>query len=492
MYALAWGLLLCASCVYFFSTNDADPDLWGHVFFGRQILASGAVPRLDTYSYTNPGRPWVDHEWLAQVAFAALYDRLGAAGLLLLKLLIGSSTFVLVLWRLRARGSAWVWGGVGLLTVAVLARGFAFRPQIFTYLGTALTLAVLDLHQRGSRRTLWVLPALFALWANLHGGFPLGLGVVAIFAAAAMLQEPATALQIGLVVLASLAATMLNPYGSALLAYIWNELRRAHPITEWQPAAIGDTGQFAFFVMLAAFVATLAWVRDWRAHAWEVLLAVAAAALALRHQRHTPVFALCAATPLARQLQAAGAWLGRRSGTALSPASGGAIGIALLTLAGLQLFLTGRRVERDGLQIVFASEDYPVAAVRALRAVEARANLAVPLEWGEYVLWFLAPRVKVSIDGRFATAFSEQVVRDNFDFFAGTPGWRRLIEDYPTDAALVPHGSACPLATLPGWQLVYEDAVARMYARAGSAAWPARLHRSEPTAASTEREDLFP
>ena len=55
---------------------------------------------------------------------------------------------------------------------------------------------------------------------------------------------------------------------------------------------------------------------------------------------------------------------------------------------------------QDPVQIVFDPAEYPTEAVHALRQAETAANLAVPLDWGEYVLWFLAPRVKVSLDGK--------------------------------------------------------------------------------------------
>src|SRR5262249_7505873 len=54
---------------------------------------------------------------------------------------------------------------------------------------------------------------------------------------------------------------------------------------------------------------------------------------------------------------------------------------------------------------------------------------------------------------------------------SGAPGWRRLLDAYPTEAALVPIGSPCPVATLPDWELVLRSSVALVYARTGTAAW---------------------
>lgn len=467
VHARVWTLLLASSVLYFFSINEADNDLWGHLLFGREIIAQGSIARVDTYSYTVAGQPWINHEWLSQVVLAATYQWGGSPGLLLLKFAVATLTLLLVFDRLRRRTQRpAVWGAVGLVTVAVLARGFAIRPQIFTYLGAALTLWLIDRHRRGHRGALWCFPPLFLVWVNLHGGFILGLGILGFFAAANLLRGREGAGQPWLALLGSIAVLVVNPYGPRLLPYVWNELSRTHPITEWQHATPTDAGLFAFFAMFVVLVATLPFVRQWREDGWESALAVGIGLMALRHQRHTPVFALCAAAPLAVQIEGARRWLRTRSTFALSPASQRVIMLALAAVALLQLALVGRRLSRDGLQIVFDPRDYPVAAVRALQHSSARLNLAVPLDWGEYVLWFLAPQVKVSLDGRFATVFPEQVVEDNFDFFNGAPAWRRLLDRYPTDAALLPVGSPSPIRNQPAWRRLYADAVAELYVRA--------------------------
>jgi len=234
-------------------------------------------------------------------------------------------------------------------------------------------------------------------------------------------------------------------------------------------------------------VATLTLRRNWRDDGWEAVLAVGVGVLALRHQRHTPVFALCAAAPLAAQLEQTRDWVARRSSFALSPGAQRIVSFGIVALALLQLSLTGMRLWRDGLRVIYEPGDYPVAAVRALRDAGAPLNLAVPLDWGEYVLWSLAPQVKVSIDGRFATVFPEQVVEDNFAFFTSAPTWRRLLEHYPTEAVLVPADWSSPIRREPGWQRAYGDTVAEIYVRSERAA---ALHlRALPGAAGA---GIFP
>ncbi len=464
--ARVWALLLGSSLLYFFTSNEADNDLWGHVLFGRDILATGAVPRVDTYSYTAAGHAWCDHEWLAQVIMADAYTHAGSPGLLLLKLTIAVATAALLFALMRRRTvRPEVWGGLGVLTLAVLARGIAIRPQIFSYFGVALTLWLIDRYQQGRRRVLWAFPAVFLAWVNVHGGFALGLAILGLFVAGECLRVRARAAPLLLVWAASAVITALNPYGVELWSYIWSELSRPHPITEWQPVAAGDVSQLVFFAMAGLFVVTLPFFRDWRTNGWQPLLALITGVLALRSQRHTAVFALCAAAPLAAQLDEGARWFMQRSTFTLGPAARRIVAVALVCVAALQLVLTGLRWQRDGLQIVFDPGEFPVAAVQALRRAGVHANLAVPLDWGEYVLWHLAPNIKVSLDGRFATVFPDDVVAANFAFFTGESDGRRLIDDYPSDAALVPAGLAPPTLRQRNWERVYRDDVAEVYAR---------------------------
>src|SRR5262249_15348765 len=160
-----------------------------------------------------------------------------------------------------------------------------------------------------------------------------------------------------------------------LLVYILNELTRPHQITEWQPVSTTDTGHFVFLAMLALLIATLPFLRAWREQGWQAGLALGIGFLALRHQRHTPVFAVCAAAPLAAQLDRAADWLRARRWLTFTPASRRIINFALVALAILQITFATLRWSRDGLQLIFDPSEYPTAAVRALRQANVHANL---------------------------------------------------------------------------------------------------------------------
>jgi hypothetical protein len=480
----AWTLLAASSALYFLGDNEADNDLWVHVFSGRQILSHGAVPRIDDLSYTAAGRPWVDHEWLAQTAFAALFDALGPTGLWLCKLAVALLTAGLI-WRSVARRSrsAWIRGPVLVLVFATLARGYAIRPQIVTYLGVALLLTWLDPLDESRRRPAnWSTVALvavgFALWANLHAGVIVGLGILALFAAVPWwgvdrlsARDSPFPPRLRLAVLAAaVLAVCINPYGPSLFAYIAGELVAPHPLTEWQPVHPGDAAHAPFLLLLAGTIATVPFARLLRQRPWRAALVAIVAAMAVRHQRHIPLFALCAAAPLAEQAEGALAWLRARSAFHLSATATAAVTVALIGLALVQTALLSARVWDARGAVVYSAGEYPVGALRYLRAEKMRGNLALPLDWGGYALWHAAPAIRVSLDGRFATVYPPAVVEDNFAFFRGdgSPRAGRLLDAYDTTLALVPRGVATPLDGRAGWQRVYTDSVATLFSKTGA------------------------
>ena len=66
-------LLVASTCLFAVCDTIADPDLWGHLRFGLDMLRSGTIAAQDCYSYTSD-RTWINHEWLAELVFAAIYQ----------------------------------------------------------------------------------------------------------------------------------------------------------------------------------------------------------------------------------------------------------------------------------------------------------------------------------------------------------------------------------------------------------------------------------
>src|SRR5262249_27548385 len=88
--ALVPAIMLASFSLFWISYTIADPDLWGHVRFGLDILRTGTIVQRDVYSYRTGSQPWINHEWLSEVLFASIYDSAGPCGLIVFKLIVGA------------------------------------------------------------------------------------------------------------------------------------------------------------------------------------------------------------------------------------------------------------------------------------------------------------------------------------------------------------------------------------------------------------------
>src|SRR4029079_15575674 len=122
----------------------ADPDLWGHVQYGRDALAHG-LPVTTTYSYVAAGYPWINHEIVAEYALSITNDYLGGPGLLMVKCLVGVAIVGVIMWRARRQGAGLIATcSLALLVAITLGNHWSLRPQIISYVSFALLLGLLS------------------------------------------------------------------------------------------------------------------------------------------------------------------------------------------------------------------------------------------------------------------------------------------------------------------------------------------------------------
>ncbi len=213
---------------------------------GQTTLRTGHIPRFDTYSYSAIGAPWHNHEWLSQVALAFFYAHLGVFGLKLLKLACSSILIVALAIGISATGAAARVQRLTLILSAVaISTQMQFRPQLFTFMMIAVVMMALALEVYRGRAILWPLIPMFALWANFHGGYIVGLGALGIAAAALFFQglvgdsrRWASAWRLALITLGCAAATIINPFGVGLwfgVAHSVGDPLIRQVIADWVP-----------------------------------------------------------------------------------------------------------------------------------------------------------------------------------------------------------------------------------------------------------------
>ena len=167
---------------------------------------------------------------------ALVYNALGVAGLKLLKLLCAGAIMTLLAAGLAETGASIAAQFVALAAVAiVLIQQMQFRPLLFAILLAAL-IAMLARESYGRRAPLWLAVPMLALWANLHGGFFVGLAALGVYCVARAAQGvargagPGCAMRPAAITAAAALATLCNPWGSAE----WTAVARSLGIlTRW-------------------------------------------------------------------------------------------------------------------------------------------------------------------------------------------------------------------------------------------------------------------
>jgi hypothetical protein len=466
-------VFVVSTAVYNTWIPAADNDLWGHVHFGRVILESGRLPAVNEFSYTAPQYPWINHEVLAECALALAFDRFGSAGLLGLKVAVGLATLALLAAVVTRRTTSFAAVALSLiLSGALISPGFLARPQIFTFLAVAALWERIDRYERTcSWRTLALLPVLFAIWTNVHGGVLAGLGIFLLFASMRLLSSSSGSERRGLAILCavSLLALFVNPYGYRLVSFLIHDVTRERAISEWQPIPAYAFSTFLFAATIAAVIAGL--IAGHRAKLWEIAVVSAAAAMALRHQRHLPLFAIVAAPLLAQTVEALGERLrGIFRLPQLSPAALAMLAVGVCTIALFELVRVRDLYRGLGLQIFVSPQLFPIDAVRFLKRNRVAGNLALPFDWGEYAIWHLHGDCRVSVDGRYTTAYPDDVLEMSARFQSGAPGWDQILRD--ANIALLDRRQRIVerMFNLPGWQYVYSDPISLIFVRSDLAA----------------------
>ncbi|OGR79381.1 MAG: hypothetical protein A2X32_01670 [Elusimicrobia bacterium GWC2_64_44] len=469
-----------------------NPDLWWHLSAGKYILHNLRLPAADFLSWTEAGAPWTDFEWLAQIIYYGVYALGGKAGFFLLKMLLLGATlpvFHSILKLNGLRGAAFfalpVWG------LALMANA-DLRPENFSVLFFALLLLKLETARlkggwRASPGNLAGAAAFFALWANLHAGFPYGLLLLAAYCAGNFLERrawPAAAEPPGLVspvfLAAALAGTLLNPWGyklyAILLAHAADAGALSRYLAEWAPPSLANPWHWPFmaFVLSSFGLLLLRFLRERRLPPAHFFVLAVLAFEAGRHTRHIVFF--CMAAAVFAFDAAARLWEPERllrRGRVL-------LGLAVVYLA----VLVWPRYA--AFKVNLGEEAAGAAAYLKVNAAQLGGRkIYNPWTWGGYLGWALNPDYKVFTDGRYL--FHKYLVpvsaamesQETWEQFAAQNGFELAL--FRRDYAMLPFERRAGKSSLTilrpsyllfmpeeKWALVYWDAFSVLFARRGS------------------------
>ena len=453
-------------------------DLAYGIRAGALVLDGAGIPRVDTFTFTAAGLPWVDQQWLAQVIFAAAFRAGGWPTLATLWVVIVASIQAL-LWRAsRSMGADARSTGVALLLgFVVAAQGIGLRAQVLGLLCLAGLLALVADRRRHPGR-LWLAVPLMAVWANLHGSFPIGLVLLGLAAVEDVAARRRARIPIA-VVIAAVLATLANPFGFDAWRYvaaIGTEPTIARFVVEWRHTSPFDLAGAAFYASVAAVVAlvavrsprpgrppltTLAWLAGlaflgaWAVRAiawWGVGAAPVAAALL------AGVLAWRAGSESGGNLRVTGPEPGRRAG----PGRAGIAFVAALAILAVAV-QPAWRPSPDGGGIGSRLVDAPAGIARAVdeaTAAHPAARVFNAQRWGSW-LELATPGALVFADSRVelipASVWSDYILVSE-----GDARWREILDSWQVDVVVVALADQPALASLvqgdAGWRASYQDA----------------------------------
>ena len=422
--------------------SPAQSDTWWQLRTGEAIWHTGTVDLSDRFSHTVAGSYWPNHEWLSQVLFYGSYR---TGGLPLLTALTASVIVGawLLIWRLTPghfpRKHL-------LLALALVPSSMAWslRPQVFTFFLIAATAYLV------TRRRYLLLPPLFLLWANLHGGVMLGFVILAGGTLARLLEDRKLPVLLLAATIGCFAATMITPLGVS----IWTEIPaslarlRAYGVTEWRPPSFVDPRLLPFWLLVVCFVGLAVRKRPWistgvRSNAmfWA---AVGLLPLALSSGRNVPSFLLLAVPAIAAMQHS--------TTTYRSPH-----GERLVLNAGILAVLT--IIAASSVTYAWASEvpplrwhPLPAEAIATLQSCPER--LYNRYDEGGYVIWFVPDR-KVFLDSR-QDPYPAELVNEQIRVEASAD-YRRLFERFAIRCVLAPVDSVLAARLLAdGWDEAYK------------------------------------
>lgn len=464
-------------------------DLWDHLNYGQNIIETQTVSDTEPLLHLCRGVRMINIPWLAQVGMAALNNRVGLTGLQFAYGLTIAMCLAVLAWR-SVKLSRSAIGGI--LACAVffkvnLDQLLVIRPQLFGVLFYCIVVAWMFGKNKHSMFTWIAMPAMYMLWANVHGSFSMGLMLMGLagigrFGDVLVISK---SLRVALldrelhrtILLTQLcaAAVLLNPVGFAIYPEVFNVAGNPNigSMFEWDALTLRSAqGQSAVAAALLAFMAIKLSPR--RMHCGEMLAFVLTGLLAMWSGRMlnwwAPIAGIVIGTHLIAAMRKTTAWLknpqpAKRTGL-WTVVNGGLIWILFaFTSFGVQM-VHGRVPAAQKM----VSPETPLATVAYLDSAESLPSgiAFVPAEWAGYMMnrgpKSLEPMVNLHVH-----VIPEQVWNDYIRLINGPSDWNSLMDEYGINLAVVDKDRQPALVKRiresADWTPKYEDRQAVVFVR---------------------------
>jgi len=460
--------------------NDGDTGY--HIRAGEFILNSLTVPRHDMFSFISPALPWTAHEWLAEIIMVLIHRAGGLTGVVSFFALLIAGTFHLYLTLLRRdKGNIYLAMLLMLLVIATAKIHFLARPHIFSLPIMVVWYFLLDRYQYQDLDRLYALPLLMLLWVNLHGGFVVGLFLIGVYLMGNLVrlfnsqneirQQAATKVKkLVMVLLACLAASLINPIGYRILLFPFKLVSDTYIMDHVSEFMSPNFHQpYYFKYMLLCVIILFAATRE-KMNVIELVLIVFFVNMSLYSARYMPIFAIFSAPIILRRCnhladQSSNKAINflKRSADRVASMDASAQGLVWPTAA---IVMVAVMVASGRTGFTFDEKTKPVEAVRFLQTEKISGNMFNNDEFGDYVIYSSYPQYKVFIDGRLDMYGAKQL-KEYYKVVNIERDWEQVLEKYRIDWILFNSDSvlARHLLEHANWRLIYADRTSSIFVR---------------------------
>jgi hypothetical protein len=453
-----------------FAIELHDPDYFWHLKAGEYILANG-FPSGDPFSFTFQGKPWVLHEWLFEVGLYALFAGLGPLGVKMLTALLGTaSAYIVYAAANRVLNESTLALGLTIASFAFITLGFAPRPQLLTYvLFAAFLYLLVSFKYFEDDRFLWSIPPVMILWVNSHGGYVVGLVLLALFASCEWLMywlrrkgdlpHRRRLVKLSLIFILATLTTALNPDFVRHWLYPFQVMNMSFAnsiITEWQsPNFHALSAKILLLLVFGFFVVCV--YRKSKPDLTEIALPCFFLFAGFVSIRHVPL-AMLTLIPFGavavrdgeiQRLYARVAGRGKELGNAEY-----VMNWTLLAVCCIALLISYpiKQAKQD------LNSRIPIKATEFIRDHGITGRVFNEYGHGGYLIYSLYPRQQVFIDGR-ADVFGDEFLKEYMAIRNGAPDWEQLFDKYDFNYVIIPRSVAIRqlLLVRGDFKSVYED-----------------------------------
>jgi hypothetical protein len=431
--------------------NGADWDLWARLAVGKTFFETGHVIKHDYLAYTPTKAIWIDHEWGSGVIFYFIMRHLGSFGLAFLTVILVFLTIfivskILVLQNPKnEKNYNILWY---LLTyLAIFTNVNSLRCQLFTFLFFSLWVYLLERVRRGEKKLLWILPFSMLIWANVHGGFVSGFGLLLIYTIGEFLNKKEWKQYLLILIPVSLTI-LINPYGFEYIKYLYHAVIMPRPlISEWANSFTGWSWKQFFWYKLFVFVGIISALYELCSKKFKLreiditkyLLFAVTLYLSIKHAKHQTFYGIITASFFYHNYYEFLDYLKSILGTKVKKiidktnfVKEGTIYFLLISCGLIFIF-------NKPLEVVVPINSYPVDSIEFIKQNKIKGNLYTLFHWGSYTAWKLYPQNLIAIDGRYEEVFDTKLFDETINILENKKTWGDFFEKYKTDVIIMPH-----------------------------------------------------